>query len=119
VPEDEKPIPRERRGGRRFPIEQGVQYKVRKGKELKVGSGRTIDISSGGVLFTTWHDLERGDVVEVSMDWPALLDSRCHLKLVIVGNVVRAGAGVAAITRARHEFRTQGTNGSGARRKAV
>jgi len=113
------PIPKERRAGRRFPIEQEVQYKVRTGNGLQVGSGRTLDISSGGVLFTTGQNLQPGDLVEIAIAWPALLDARCHLKLVIAGSVVRTGPGVAAITRERYEFRTQGTNGFGALAKAV
>jgi hypothetical protein len=32
--------------------------------------------------------------------------------------VVRTGTGTAAITLRRHEFRTRGTNGSGALQKA-
>jgi hypothetical protein len=113
------PVPSERRAGRRFPIEQGVSYKVRTGKGLKLGSGRTLDISSGGVLFTTMDNLEPGDLVEIAVAWPALLDAHCHLKLVIAGSVVRTGPGVAAIAKARHEFRTQGTNGLAALGKAL
>jgi hypothetical protein len=69
--------------------------------------GKTLDISSGGVLFETQQRLRAGKRVEVSVNWPALLDGGCPLKFVAVGRVVRAEERRAAMHIEQHEFRTR------------
>jgi hypothetical protein len=98
----------DRRTADRLPIEQDVRYKVRTGNVVKAGFGRTVNISSTGVLFTTETTLAPGQRLEVAINWPALLDHKCPLKLVTTGRVVRSESGLAAITIDRYEFRTQG-----------
>ena len=98
----------DRRHSDRFPIERQVRYKVlskRSGEEA--GEGKTINISSSGVLFTSEHILLPGRRMELSISWPAQLDSKCALKLVARGRVVRFEQGYAAIEIQQYEFRTQ------------
>jgi len=64
-------------------------------------------MSSGGVLFGTQQRLRYGKRVEIAVSWPAQLDDGCPLKFVVVGRVVRAEDGRAAITIDQHEFRTR------------
>jgi len=99
----------ERRATRRFAIEQEVLYKVLDHRVAapESGMGKTLDISSGGVLFETQQRLRAGKRVEVSVNWPALLDGGCPLKFVAVGRVVRAEEKRAAMHIEQHEFRTR------------
>ena len=105
----------ERRASDRFPIEREVRYKVlnrRTGDET--GSGRTINMSSNGVLFTTGTFLVPGRRVELSISWPAQLNSKVALKLVARGRVVRAEDASAAVEIQQYEFRTQAGGSSSA-----
>jgi hypothetical protein len=98
----------------RFRIEQDVRYKMLYGQRFsETGSGKTTNISSGGVCFTTDNMLSIGVLVELSMNWPVLLNQSCPLKLMIYGCVVRSTDKGSAVMIERHEFRTQG---KGARR---
>jgi c-di-GMP-binding flagellar brake protein YcgR len=100
---------RERRVKRRFTIEQDVRYKMLYGQRIaETGSGKTANISSGGVWFTTETMLTTGMPVEVSMNWPVLLNDSCPMKLMIYGCVVRSNEKGAAVAIERYEFRTQG-----------
>src|SRR5437016_8923594 len=81
---------RERRTKRRFEIDQEVRYKMLYGQRIaETGVGRTMNISSGGVWFTTENMLTSGMPVELSMNWPVLLNDSCPMKLMIYGCVVR------------------------------
>jgi c-di-GMP-binding flagellar brake protein YcgR len=101
---------RERRMKRRFAIAQEVRYKMLYGQRIaETGSGTTTNISSGGVWFTTENMLATGMPIEVSMNWPILLNDSCPMKLVIYGCVVRSNERGAAVAIERYEFRTQGS----------
>ena len=98
----------DRRLKRRFRIEQDVRYKMLFGQRVaETGSGKTTNISSGGVCFTTDNMLSIGIPVELSMNWPVLLNQNCPLKLMIYGSVVRSNDKGSAIVIERYEFRTQ------------
>src|SRR6266700_3268117 len=101
---------RERRTKRRCRIEQEVKYKMLYGQRIaETGVGRSINISSGGVWFSTESMLTSGMPVELSMNWPVLLNDSCPMKLMIYGCVVRSNEKGAAVAIERYEFRTQGS----------
>jgi hypothetical protein len=101
---------RERRIKRRFEIEQEVRYKMLYGQRIaETGSGKTMNISSGGIWFSTENMLTTGMPVELSMNWPVLLNDSCPMKLMIYGCVVRSSDKGAAVAIERYEFRTQGS----------
>ena len=101
---------RERRTKRRFQIDQEVKYKMLYGQRIaETGVGRTVNISSGGVWFSTENMLTSGMPVELSMNWPVLLNDSCPMKLMIYGCVVRSNEKGAAVAIERYEFRTQGS----------
>ena len=101
---------RERRIKRRFHIVQEVKYKMLYGQRIaETGTGKTINISSGGVWFTTENTLTPGMPVELSMNWPVLLNDSCPMKLMIYGCVIRTNDRGAAVAIERYEFRTQGS----------
>ena len=99
----------ERRTKRRFQIEQDVRYKMLYGQRIaETGTGKTRNISSGGVWISTESMLTAGMPVELSMNWPVLLNDSCPMKLMIYGCVIRSNDKGAAVAIERYEFRTQG-----------
>jgi len=102
--------PPERRSKARFPIRQGLRYKVfENDKVVAQGTGETIDMGSAGIsfTFTASEPLCSGNYVELSISWPALLQSSTRMQLVVFGRVLRTNNCVAACTIDKHEFRTQ------------
>jgi hypothetical protein len=71
------------------------------------GFGRTLDMSSGGILFTTESVLPHGRMVELSVNWPVLLDGACPLKFVAVGRVLRSDGFSAVVRIEKYEFKTR------------
>jgi hypothetical protein len=97
-----------RRASTRFPLNLEVRYTVSGRRALvETGTGRTIDMSSSGLSFTTDRPLPTGLKLDVSIDWPALLDGGVQLQLVASGVVVRSSGAVTALRIERHEFRTR------------
>jgi hypothetical protein len=47
--------------------------------------------------------------VELSMNWPVLLNDSCPMKLMIYGCIIRSSEKGAAVAIERYEFRTQGS----------
>ena len=102
----------ERRTKRRFRLEQEVRYKMQFGQRLaETGTGTTANISSSGLWFSTVSPLGAGMPIEISMNWPVLLNDVCPMKLMVYGCVVRSTEKGAAVAIERYEFRTQGLHG--------
>jgi hypothetical protein len=99
----------DRRSTSRFPLAEDVTYQFRHGKTTGAGAGRCLNIGSGGVLFTTSSRLPVGRTIQLSINWPALLDGACPLRFIASGPVVRAEENRAAIRIDRYEFRTRAT----------
>jgi hypothetical protein len=99
----------ERRATSRFPFREDVTYKYRHGKITSAGAGKCLNIGSGGVLFTTIGPLPVGRTIELSVNWPALLDGACPLKFIATGPIVRVENHQAAMRIDRYEFRTRAT----------
>lgn len=100
-----------RRGRRRFPIQKDVRYQCVKGSRVSaIGVGKTLEISSREVRFTTQQPLKRGQKMRVAMDWPAMLDNTCHMKLEISGWIIQDDPGEVTVKIERYEFRTRGTH---------
>lgn len=93
--------PCERRSHQRFAIVAVSQY-IAGGTR---GRASTSDISSGGVFLGTDTTLPVGAAVEVLIDWPALLEGRHRLRLVIHGQVLRSDTRGTAVRLGRYEFR--------------
>jgi hypothetical protein len=103
----------DRRGSERFPIVRDVRYRaLNRNSDSAGGTGKTVNMSSTGVLFSTQdHPMYAGKRLELSISWPARLDRKCGLKLVVRGRVVRCKGALAAIAAEKHEFRTVGSKG--------
>src|SRR5689334_4847316 len=96
----------ERRSNSRFPLELPVRYRTLGRGDLLEGEGWVLNMSSGGVLIGSHNQIRAGTRMELSIEWPSLLDGRVPLRLVTVGRVVRSEASGCAIVMARYQFRT-------------
>ena len=65
----------ERRSKARYPIVLKVHYRSL-GRKLHLGEGQAVNLSSGGALVHSRHELAVGEVLEVCIEWPSLLDGR-------------------------------------------
>jgi len=98
----------ERRASARFALTLETRYAISGCRApVETGSGRTIDLSSSGLSFTADRPLETGQKLDVSIDWPALLDGGVKLQLIVSGVVVRTDGTATALQIRRHEFRTR------------
>src|ERR1700694_4164032 len=97
----------DRRSQRRFPISVPLRYIV-SGVE---GEGRTLDISSNGALIQVRQKLPTGRGIRLFIDWPAKLDDRIPLQLVVKGTIRRSTAVTTAIAISAYEFRLNSSLG--------
>ena len=98
----------DRRNNSRFPCRMPISWRTLE-QPLKTGEGtsETLNISSKGILFATSEQFELGQLLQVSLDWPARLGNEVPLKLVAEGRVLRNSQGKAAMSIERYEFRTR------------
>ena len=102
----------ERRGSDRFDLDCSLVVRVpQRGGDPVRSSGRTINMSSKGLRLSSERSFHPGQRLEVSIAWPAKLDDRCRLQLVVVGRVVRLIDSEIAITIEKTEYRTMGASG--------
>jgi PilZ domain len=98
----------DRRGKSRFKIRRELRYKLlQDGKVVEAGPGVTDDIGSGGVAFRSDRPFRVGEVVELSISWPVLLEKRCPMQLSVLGKVLRSEGQRSVCSVDRYEFRTQ------------
>jgi hypothetical protein len=70
------------------------------------GVGLSVDLGSGGVLVATTHPIMAGALVEMSFEWPWLLDGKVPLQMIAAGRVLRRATAHFAATFERYEFHT-------------
>jgi hypothetical protein len=105
------PVLAERRSKVRYPLELNLRYRYFAGGSLRFGAGRTVDVSSGGVLVASTRiispqELIVGDEVEMSIEWPPMLDGRISLQLFAVGSIARRRPFDFAVSFERYQLRT-------------
>jgi|HubBroStandDraft_5_1064220.scaffolds.fasta_scaffold90389_1 hypothetical protein len=105
------PVAEERRSKVRYPLELLVRFRSFPKGSLLFGVGRTVDVSSSGVLVVSQHvvsheDIGMGALIEMSMEWPPLLDGRIAMQLFAIGRVVRRRPFAFAASFERYQFRT-------------
>jgi len=99
----------ERRQSLRVPLEQAAVVSVlERGGTRESFPARTLDMSSNGILLECDRELRRGQRVEVAVCWPAKLDGKSQLKLVVLGRIKRCDGNQAAVSIEKKEFRTAG-----------
>lgn len=101
-----------RRAGVRFPVKLAVNYQALESPFFSgTALSETVNISSKGLLFAASHPLQPGQLLQVSVDWPARLENEIPLKLVAEGRVIRIVDGQAAVKIDKYEFRTRRAKG--------
>ncbi len=106
--EAERKTAAERRINARFPVSLGVSYQTLEQPIISgQGTSETLNVSSKGILFSSKENFQIGQLVQVSLDWPAKLENQIPLKLVAEGRVVRNSNGQTAMTIEKYEFRTR------------
>jgi PilZ domain len=105
------PVPAERRSKVRYPLDLSVRFRSFPKGSLVFDVGRTVDVSSGGVLVVSQRvvspeEIGVGALVEMSIEWPPLLDGRIAMQLFAIGRVVRRRPFDFAASFERYEFRT-------------
>jgi hypothetical protein len=101
------PILAERRLKYRYPSDLKVRFRSssRSGSPFS-GAGLAINLSSGGILVASDQQIQVGTLLEMSIEWPLLLEGIIPLQLIAIGRVLRVGAACFAATFERYEFRT-------------
>ncbi len=96
----------DRRARMRYPVELKVHYHTLRKKRPQAGVGYTRNVSTDGLLIESPNELTLGALVEVSIEWPYLLNGEIPLQLAAVGKVVRCKESSFAMHLQKHEFRT-------------
>jgi len=102
-PQAQSLITTDRRRTLRFPLRASVKYELAD----RGGTAFTLDMSRCGISLLTNSRLPASSWIRLWIDWPARLDGRLPLHLVIQGMVVRSTASEATIVFSRYEFRLQ------------
>ena len=95
----------ERRSAQRYAIKLGVRCSAQKPSHVVFGTTR--DLSSSGISFTTGEVVACGTPVELSIEWPFLLQQTCALQLRVLGNVVRCTGECVAVRIEKYGFHTR------------
>ncbi len=102
---------------RMIPIDQALQYRVLyKGAEQVDGVGTSVEMSSTEVRFKTSTPPSRGNLLELSVNWPVALNGSCPLKLVVNGHVASVADETVVVRICSYNFRTRGRSAPGAAR---
>lgn len=96
-----------RRAHQRYPVTLEVECKLLDPTGVQRKEfGRTINISGGGVLLHLKATPPTLSSIELSVEWPFLLDGSIPLKWMVQGTVVRIAGNSVAVEVAKHEFHT-------------
>ena len=110
----DRAIPDERRSKIRYPLDLIIRFRLLSASSGFSGVGRTVNLSSGGILVSqqgfSQREIREGTLLEMSIEWPSLLDGRIPLQLLAVDRVVRRGASVFAARFERHQFHTRSSS---------
>ena len=85
---------------------QRYRYSLKLGVRFGSSEGMIVNMSSGGVLIASSNQPPVGELVEMRIEWPSLLDGRIPLQLIAMGRILRQGPSRFAAALERYEFRT-------------
>jgi hypothetical protein len=99
-------IESERRRKARYPVQLAAWYRILGASSRLSGAGQTVNMSSSGLLLACQDCLQPGKGIEVTVEWPSLLDFAVPLQLVTRGRIVRCHGSMFGIAFTRYQFRT-------------
>jgi len=98
----------ERRSNTRYPVELNVRYHALADGRPLLGMGHTLNASSRGLLIASSQQIvHHGSLLQVSLEWPLLLDGATPLQLIAVCRVIRCHPAGFAVRMQRYQFRTR------------
>ena len=98
----------ERRSKARYPVELNVRYRTLANGPALAGIGRTLNVSSHGFLIVSDEQLvQHGSRLQVSLEWPSMLNGTTPLQLIAVCRVTRCQSEIFAVRLERYQFRTR------------
>jgi hypothetical protein len=96
----------DRRGNARYPLRLKLNFSTLTQPTCS-GEGESLYISSKELLFAVKESFAAGQRLQVSLDWPARLQT-IPLRLVVSGQILRSGDSQSLMTIDRYEFRIRG-----------
>ena len=90
-----------------YPVRTELRYQT-DDRTPCIGAGKSVAISSREVVFQSDRPLKRGTRVQLSLAWPALLNHRVPLQLVVSGEVVWSQGSTLSVAIWKYQFRTRG-----------
>jgi hypothetical protein len=101
----------DRRTASRFPLRLAIRCRgIGPFQSLDpITLGESLNVSSKGLLFSSSHVFLPGQVIEVFIEWPILLENRIRLTLVAEGIVVRSAGTHTAVSVKKYQFKTRGS----------
>jgi len=98
----------DRRSKARYPVELNVRYRSLINGPALAGIGHTLNVSSGGLLIATDQQIVHdGSRLQVSLEWPCLLDGTTPLQLIVACRVIRCHPAAFAVRLEHYQFRTR------------
>ena len=101
TPTAQRTAVKSKRRQQRFPISTPVKYIVEKVE----GEGVTCNVGSDGLLMKTTCVFPQGKRIELSLDWPAMLDGRLPLRLDISGKILWSNVRGTAVEILSYKYR--------------
>ena len=97
----------ERRSTQRYSVALELRYRSIRGQDsVDTGTGISINLSAGGILFRTQSDLRIGEVIEISLPWPAWRPEGIPaINLYILGQTLRTEGNCVAVRIWKHFYR--------------
>ena len=95
----------DRRSRVRYPISLSVSYRCF--RPDIAGLGSTINISSSGLLFRAECPPPVNSTLDLTLEWPALLNEQTPLQLKLSGRVIRADSTDVVVRIQRYGFHTR------------
>ena len=95
----------DRRSRVRYPISLNVSYRC--WRPDIAGLGSTINISSSGLLFRADCPPPVHSTLDLTLEWPALLNEQTPLQLRLSGRVIRTSNAEVVVRIQRYGFHTR------------
>src|SRR5215469_9950341 len=113
----ERETPQQRSIDRQYPLALAVRYRAYRGTTLvEAGVGETILIGVRNVLFRAKQSLDSGLLIDLSIDWPALLDDRTPLQFCVFGRIVLTSGARVLVHTLCHDLKLRPALAKGAGR---
>jgi len=95
---------RDRRQHTRYGFSTTLRFRPAVGNSFPWKSGRMLNMSASGILIGGSEKLLPGSRLELLADWPGFFHGAGHVRLLVLGEVVRCEDAAIALRILHHEF---------------